>query len=243
MEFNLAELFCNEILLAAYSSDNSSGDILFYFKSLIKIMKICNLNIKYVDSSMKVKLYDGSSAQSTSNKVKTNLPIDQFLLLKYRSNGHKEENSYQEFSQVLKLNYERIKQKNMTNEKLHKNNNDLKKCQNEPQEANIDNINQLELDNISNLSLDELKSSNNSHWSLEKYENVPINIELENYTKQLYKNIITNIRQKQYYCLQSSQDINIFFNKNYVSFRPKCDHCTTQGQIAESSLKLLSPKN
>lgn len=242
MEFNLAELFCNEILLAAYSNDNSSADILFYFKMLTKIMKICNLNIKYVDSSMKLRLRDGTSAQNTSNKKETNLPIDQFLLLKYRNNGHKEKTSYQEFSQVLKLDDATIKQKNISNKKLPKNY-DLNIFKSKPQEVNVDDIDEFKFGKILNLSLGVPRSFNNSHLTLEKHCNVQIYTELENYTKQLYKNIIINMRQKQYNSLHTSQDLNMFFNQNYVRFRPTCEQYTSQSHILKSLSKLLPPRN
>ncbi|KAE9524018.1 hypothetical protein AGLY_015665 [Aphis glycines] len=54
--FNLSELICNEIRLAKDLSGTSSDDMLYYFKTLPKIVETCNLKIQDVDSSMKSKL-------------------------------------------------------------------------------------------------------------------------------------------------------------------------------------------
>lgn len=56
INFNLSELIFNEIRLATNISGISAEDTIYYYKMLAKIMETCNLNIKGIDSSMKVKL-------------------------------------------------------------------------------------------------------------------------------------------------------------------------------------------
>ncbi|XP_027852845.2 uncharacterized protein LOC114131742 isoform X1 [Aphis gossypii] len=62
--FNLSELICNEIRLATDLSGTSSDDMLYYFKTLPKIVETCNLKIQDVDSSMKSKLIVDSNVNS-----------------------------------------------------------------------------------------------------------------------------------------------------------------------------------
>lgn len=68
-KFNLAELVCNELRLATNSCETSSGEMLFYFKTLTKIMETFNLEMKDVDPSMKSKLIVDSSARSTCSNT------------------------------------------------------------------------------------------------------------------------------------------------------------------------------
>jgi len=63
--FNLSELICNEIRLATNLSGTSSDNMLYFFKTLPKIMETCNLKIQDVDSSMKSRLIVDSNVNST----------------------------------------------------------------------------------------------------------------------------------------------------------------------------------
>lgn len=65
----MAELICNEIRLATNASGTSSDDMLFYYKTLTKIVETCNIKMKDVDPSMKNKLIvDLSSGATNTNK-------------------------------------------------------------------------------------------------------------------------------------------------------------------------------
>lgn len=237
---NLAERFCNEILLAACSSVNSSEDISFYCDMLPKIVKICNLNIEDIDSFVKVKLCVDPSARSTTNKIDTNISIDQFLLLKHITGSCKENKREEKSDKMLALNIAAKKQRIRLNEKISNNYNAFKH-QTKAHETNLDDTNQFKIKTFPNVSLNEPKYFNNSHWTLENLGNVQIHPELENYTNQLYKNIINNIQQKRYNYLYTSQDLNIFFNQNYVSFCPKYQQYSSQTQDKLTSI-LMPPK-
>lgn len=55
--------------MATNSCETSSGEMLFYFKTLTKIMETFNLEMKDVDPSMKSKLIVQSSARSTCSNT------------------------------------------------------------------------------------------------------------------------------------------------------------------------------
>jgi len=61
-KFNLSQLIYNEIKLAENDSPTSS-DLLYYRKMLSKILDMCNLENKDVDSSMKANLIINSSSK------------------------------------------------------------------------------------------------------------------------------------------------------------------------------------
>lgn len=56
---------------------------------------------------------------------------------------------------------------------------------------------------------------------MENLKNLQTQAEIENYTKQLYQNILTNTQQQRIaQNLRNSQDLNMFFNQNYANFSP-----------------------
>ncbi|XP_022166150.1 uncharacterized protein LOC111030787 [Myzus persicae] len=67
-KFDLSELICNEIRLASNDSGNSSDDMLYYYKTLYKIIETCHLKIKSVNSSMKKKILN-SSGKKKKEKI------------------------------------------------------------------------------------------------------------------------------------------------------------------------------
>lgn len=197
-------------------------------------METCHLNIKDVDSSMKVKLNMDSSAKSTCSNTthenETNLSDNESVdithqtRIKGRKPKHLQNTGPKVFSQKSEFNKE-AKKTNDYSRNTAKNNNASKNVQNKTHQANASDELKFKMSKFLNSSVDKFNekpsSSNNPHFSMENLRNLQTQAEIENYTKQLYQNILTNTQQQQLtHNLHTSQDLNMFFNQNYANFRP-----------------------
>lgn len=87
-KFNLADLICNEIRLAMNANGTSSEDVLYYNEMLTKIIKMCNVEMKNVDSSMKDKLVVDSFTRLTRSNNKYKKEIDSSDTKSVNQNKH-----------------------------------------------------------------------------------------------------------------------------------------------------------
>lgn len=224
----MAELVCNEIRLATNFSGTASEDILFYYKMLTKIIETCDLKIKEPDSSMKTKLttLDASNTSACSNTT-------------YQSETDSSDN---EVVVINKNTSEKCKKKNQKpkhlqntgpklyttpnlNKKTNKKNDNTKKhapkiASNKTQNKNTSNVDQMKskMSKFLNSPAVEPISSNNSNLlTTEALRNIQTQSEIENYTQQLYQNILTNTQQYNLHNIAASQNRNRFFNQNHTN--------------------------
>lgn len=237
-KFNLADLICNEIRLATNANGTSSEDMLYYIKMLTKIMEMCNLKIKDLDSSMKSKLIvDTSTRLSCGSNTKNQKETFVFSEIKSVNQS--------EISTKKRKNRNRRKHLENTGPKVF-----IEKTQGGKQESNIKgntidtnskksvtknkNASNI-LQNISHHqtktnSIDELISrmskfssklvhkpinSNDSNYvNVEDIKNIRTQAEIDAFTQKLYENILPQRNLEN----DNSQVHNMFWNQTNPNY-------------------------
>lgn len=220
-------------------------------------MEICKLDIKNIDSSMKAKLSTDLSVKSTCSSNDTNLSDNeesvnttQKTRTKVRKSKHLQNTGPKVYSQKSGLN----KAAKINNHP--KNNNEPTNIKSKTNQTNGNDQLKFKMSKFLNSSMDnpiqKPSSSNKSHFSMENLRDLKTQAEIENYTKQLYQNILTNTQQQSPQNLHNSQDLNRFFHQNYASFSPLFQQSQFQNsdpppllslrpQISEQNLNFIKP--
>ncbi|XP_027854457.1 uncharacterized protein LOC114133034 [Aphis gossypii] len=259
--FNLSELICNEIRLATNLSGTSSDDMLYFFKTLAKIMETCNLKIKEVDSSMKSKLIVDSNVKSTILKASVQSEtessdsesVDKNIKKKNRKAKHLQTKGPKVFTNNVELN----KKEKISNYQSKNNKNTSEKTQNtkpqpkaqnkKPQpKSKANDVNQMKV-KVEKV----LNSSNEKGAGLNFSKNLSVeslkkclerNSEVHRYTQQLYQNILSNTQSRFNSSNVSSGDLNTYFNQNHANFSSPLQSNPFQGPSHTPPLLSLTPQ-
>jgi len=183
-------------------------------------METFNLNVKDVDPSMKNKLIVDSCTKSTSKNA--NNVLDDECVNSEVKNKNKNKNSKpkhlqntgpKKLTKKIEKNKEGTQKKNET----LKNSNASKNVKKNTKKATATNSDELKLNWTKFFA-----SSNNSTLfnDPEKLRNLKTQAEMEQYTKQLYQNILTNTQQQHNLQSNNFQDHNMFFNQNQPNLNP-----------------------
>lgn len=208
--FSLPELICNEIRLVTNLSDTSADDMLYYFKMLTKIIETCNLKLKEVDSSMKSKIMINSSVGSVNESVGGNKPK------KSHKAKHLQHTGPKVVSSTIKLNEGA---KSMDADSNH-NKNASKKDQNKKPQPKANDVKKMKA------KMEKVLSSSNGGGvglpnkskNLPKDSNLEMRQGIQQYTQQLYQNILANTHAHFNSPNVSSSDLNNYFNQNHANF-------------------------
>jgi len=206
----LADLISNEIRLATNANGTSSGDVLYYNEMLTKIIKMCSLKIKDVDSSMKDKLIVDTSTRLSSNKKyqkeidsSDNESVNQSDHSTKRNknknrNKHLQNTGPRVFTpktrgSIPESNDKANKKANSSQKTFPTNKNAPRNSQSKSHQTNTSSIGELisKMSKFSSESLHEPRSSNNSNDVVtEGLRSIQTQAEINKYTQQLYQNIL-----------------------------------------------------
>lgn len=216
-------------------------------------MEKCNLNIKDVDSSMKNQLIVDISATHTCSNTTNQNEIDSSDESVDQSLPKTSKRKNKNIAKHLKNTGPRIFTENThkinpeSNQGPHKKNNQSpkkvphknipKNAQSKTDQSNTSNINQMKSKMSKFLVQSDLMSkvsTNSNPLSIENIRHIQSQAEIDNYTRQLYQNILQqNILQPQHHLQndrvsnQSSSNLNTLFQNPQppplLSLRPQVD--------------------